>query len=414
MAEAVASDGVPPPYLTLTWSDPESTATGYLVLDRLVTGTATGGTRMRPGCTLEEVKDLAREMTLKAAAFGLPVGGGKGGIDYPADAPDADDVRLRFVQAVRPYLDRTWVTAGDLGTPQSTIDAVFERAGLGPSSLRAGIEQAPDPEVVRKRVAVASAEEADGLVMPALIGGYGVAEAALAGLENSGLAPEESRAVVQGFGAMGGSTALYLHRAGVRVVGIADMRGLLVNTERGLDVPTLLAARSGDGVVDRSALRSDDREVSGEEWLDLDTEVLVPAAMGYVITPENCASVRARLIVEAANVPTTPEAEAALAERGVVVIPDFIANTGAAAWAWWVVFGLVDGPDSSMARLSAQMRPLVGRLMRAWNESGVRPRETAREYAAQESERMTAEYGGPIAKAALFDAGATEGARVSE
>src|SRR5690606_27166416 len=109
--------------------------------------------------------------------------------------------------------------------------------------------------------------------------------------------------------------------AGVRVVGIADMRGLLVNTERGLDVPTLLAARSGDGVVDRSALRSDDREVSGEEWLDLDTEVLVPAAMGYVITPENCASVRARLIVEAANVPTTPEAEAALAERGVVVIP---------------------------------------------------------------------------------------------
>src|SRR5690606_24497957 len=159
MAEAVASDGVPPPYLTLTWSDPESTATGYLVLDRLVTGTATGGTRMRPGCTLEEVKDLAREMTLKAAAFGLPVGGGKGGIDYPADAPDADDVRLRFVQAVRPYLDRTWVTAGDLGTPQSTIDAVFERAGLGPSSLRAGIEQAPDPEVVRKRVAVASAEE---------------------------------------------------------------------------------------------------------------------------------------------------------------------------------------------------------------------------------------------------------------
>ena len=314
------------PLLRVVWTDEETEASGFLVIDQLIAGIATGGTRMRAGCTLDEVTDLAREMSLKTAIFGLPVGGAKGGIDYDPGAPDADAVRLRFVQAMRPYLEGTWVTAGDLGTSQPSLDRTFARAGIDDTTLHAALSRFEHPERVRERVTRAFSEVVDGFHMPDLIGGFGVAEAALAGLEQTGTPPGEARAVVQGFGAMGGSSARYLARAGVTVVAIVDSHGMVANTGRGLDVEALLRSRSPDGVVDRSVLRPDDRQLPGEEWLSIDAEVLVPAATSYVITADNCDDVAARLVVEAANVPLTETAEARLRNRDIPVIPAFVAK----------------------------------------------------------------------------------------
>lgn len=394
------------PYLRVIWSDPESEATGFLVVDRLVTGIGTGGLRTRTGCTLEEVEDLAREMSLKVGVYNVPVGGAKGGIDYPPDAPDVDEVRLRYVQAMRPFLDTIWTTAGDFGTPQASLDAVFARAGLGSTSLRAGVRRSPDPDATALDVERQSKDGEEGLTMPELIGGYGVAEAGLAGLEGLGLDPAECRAVVQGFGAMGGSTALYLAKAGVRVVGVCDAGGLLVNAERGLDVPALLAARQPGGLIDRAVLRPDDVELPKESWLDVDAELLVPAAVSYTITTQNCADVRTRLVVEAANVPVTTDAEHQLTERGVVVLPDFVANAGAAVWAWWVVLGLVSGPVDSRELLSRHVRPLVARLLTEWRERAAPPRETAGTIAEENVGRMVESYGGVVELTPLFEAGA--------
>src|SRR5690625_3611618 len=97
------------------WTDPVTGARGYLVVHSLVGGLATGGTRMRAGCTMTEVTDLARAMAIKTAAFGLPVGGAKGGIDFDPKDPRATDVLERFCAAMHPWLDRYWVTAEDLG-----------------------------------------------------------------------------------------------------------------------------------------------------------------------------------------------------------------------------------------------------------------------------------------------------------
>lgn len=393
------------PFLRLVWSDPDGPATGYVVVDRLVCGIATGGMRTRAGCTLAEVEDLAREMSLKAGAYGLPVGGAKGGLDHPSDAPDVDEVRGRFITAVRPLLDSIWVTAGDLGTPQSALDAVFARAGLGPSSLRAALRRSPDRDAVTERVQRMFTLVDDGLAMPDLIGGYGVAEAALAALEGLGLDPAGSRAVVQGFGAMGGSSALYLHRAGVQVVGIADARGLVHNPGRGLDVPALLARRRPGGIIDRAALRPDDGELPADAWLDVDAEVAVPAATSYSVTEADVDRLRAHLVAEAANVPLTPGAEALLVGRGVPVIPDFVANAGAVAWAWWVVFGLVADADSSRAMLSAHVRPLVARLMAEWHDNRTDLRGHARTLAAENSTALTRRFGSVTELVPLFDAG---------
>ncbi len=393
------------PFLRVTWSDPDGPATGYVVVDRLVCGIATGGLRTRAGCTLGEVEDLAREMSLKAGAYGLPVGGAKGGLDHPSDAPDVDDVRARFVAAIRPLLDSIWVTAGDLGTPQAALDAVFERVGLGPSSLRAALRRSPEPDATTARVRDGFALVDDGLAMPDLIGGYGVAEAALAGLEGLGLAPRQSRAVVQGFGAMGGSSALYLHRAGVRVVGICDVHGLVRNERRGLDVPTLLRGRRPGGLIDRTLLRDDDEQLPGAAWLDVAAEVAIPAATSYAVTEADTDRMRVRLLVEAANVPLTPGAEERLVGRGVPVLPDFVANAGAVAWAWWVIFGLVTDAGSARSMVSSHVRPLVDRLMSAWNHDRLALREHARTLAIQQGTDMDHRFGSVQERIPLFEAG---------
>ncbi|HEX2176730.1 MAG TPA: Glu/Leu/Phe/Val dehydrogenase dimerization domain-containing protein [Nocardioidaceae bacterium] len=398
------------PQLQVTWSDPETSATGFVVVDRLVCGIATGGLRTRAGCTMEEVADLASEMSLKTALYGLPVGGAKGGIDYPSDAPDVDEVRERFLLAVKPLLDSVWATAGDLGTPQARLDGVFQRAGLGSSSMRAPLQRSDDPEAEAARVGRLFADVDEGLLMSDLIGGYGVAEATLQAMVLLQLEPAATRAVVQGFGAMGGSTALYLHRAGVKVVALSDARGLIVNTARGLDVPVLLATRQPGGVIDRSRLRVDDTEAPLDAWLDIETDVLVPAAVSYTIDERNCDAVSARLVVEAANVPVTVAAEQRLVDRGVVVIPDFVANAGPAAWAWWVMFGCVQGPEDARQMLSAHIRPVVASLMMAWVNGQPSLRVAAREIAERNLAIAEAKYGGVTPAMPLFTAGAAAAA----
>lgn len=398
----------PEPFLKVVWADDRSEARGFVVIDRLLSGIATGGLRMRPGCSLAEVADLAREMTLKMALFELPVGGAKGGIDFdPADAR-ADGVRGRFLEAVRPLLESRWVTAGDLGTPQAALDRSFAELGLGPSSFRAALGRSASPELALGRVRQAFGEPVDGLTMGQLIGGFGVAQAGLAALEWLGLPPSGATAVVQGFGAMGGSTARYLSRAGVRIRGVADAGGLLVDGA-GLDVEALLAARDGRGTVDRGSLPGGHVELPVDRWVDQDVDLLVPAAASYCLTEDNCDRVRARLVVEAANVPTTAAAESRLFRHGVDVVPDFVANAGAAVGAWWVILGRVRTPQEACARLAAEMRPLVADLMRRAVEGATTLRAAAKRLAAQNGDRLAAEYGGVTPVKDLFALPAGDG-----
>ncbi|HEV7626313.1 MAG TPA: hypothetical protein VGO89_07440, partial [Streptomyces sp.] len=188
---------------------------------------------------------------------------------------------------------------------------------------------------------------------------------------------------------------------------------LILNTSRGLDVDLLLSARSASGVIDRSVLRDDDTERPGDEWLSQDVDVLVPAAVSYSITADNCDRIRGKFVVEAANVPTTPEAEQLLLDRGIMVIPDFIANTGAAAGAWWVILGEVVSPAGACSRLSAQIRPLVRDLMSRADETGMSVRAAGVRFARENSQRMIREYGGAVAFRDLFP-DTSEGAQFAD
>jgi glutamate dehydrogenase (NAD(P)+) len=370
------------PYMRLQWTDPVTGATGYLVVHTLRSGIATGGTRMRAGCTMTEVEDLARGMANKTATFDLPIGGAKGGIDFDPKDPQASEVLERFCEAMRPWIDAHWVTAEDLGVPQHLIDEVFSRLGMG-QSYHAAIRRADDPDATLERVRRGLNAEVDhGFLLGDVIGGYGVAHSCLAAAVHWGQTPAETTVAIQGIGTMGGGAAWYLHEAGMKVVAVADAAGTLYCPD-GLDVPTILDLRDGYGEVDRSRLPDSVQQLHRNAVMATEVDILVPAAISYAITPDNSFDVRARVVVEAANAATTPEAEAMLAARGVPVLPDFVANAGAAVWAWWLLLGEVDDqPDTSFDRLRTVMHAKVAQLLGRWAEEGVTPRETGQAWAA--------------------------------
>lgn len=378
------------PLIRLTWTDPVTGARGYLVVHTLISDIATGGTRMRAGATMAEVEDLARGMAAKTAVFDLPVGGAKGGVDFDPKDPRAFGVLERFCQAMRPWLDAHWVTAEDLGVPQHLIDEVFAKLGLG-QSYHAAIRRAADPEATLARVRAGLNAPASGGLLGDVIGGYGVAQACLAAAGSWGWAPTATTVAIQGIGTMGGGAAWYLHQAGMRVVAVADAAGTLYHPH-GLDVPALLDLRDAYGEVDRSRLPADVQLLPRGAVVGVAADILVPAAISYAITPDNSYDVAAKVVVEAANTATTPEAEAMLTGRGIPVVPDFVANAGAAAWAWWLLLGYVgDDPEDSFTRLRTVMRAKVALLVDRWLLDGVAPRETAWELAHSHREAMAAD-----------------------
>ncbi|WP_328402805.1 Glu/Leu/Phe/Val dehydrogenase dimerization domain-containing protein [Nocardia sp. NBC_00403] len=376
---ATATDS---PFLEVTWHDTESSATGYLVIDRLVRGLCSGGLRMRAGCSASEVRGLARGMTLKEAihfepgAHYVPLGGAKGGIDFDPYDPAAGGVLERYLAAMAPLIEQRWTMGEDFGVRQDAVDRAIERIGLT-SSVQAAHRAVPDMAAADARMAKAFSTDVDGISLDELVGGFGVAEAALAALRHRGMNPAESTAFIQGFGSMGGAAARYLARAGVRVVGIADVHGVVSN-EGGLDVERLLLTRDRSGAIDRTQLRDADRIEPGDRWLQISADLLVPAATSYCIHAGNHAEVQATVIAEAANMPITPEAEQALDLRQVTVSPDFVANSATNAWWWWVLFGDIDGSaEQSFEKISTRIGALSDEMFARATEDRTSTRTAA-------------------------------------
>ncbi|MBO3748037.1 hypothetical protein J5X84_18340 [Streptosporangiaceae bacterium NEAU-GS5] len=365
-------------FLQVVWTDEVTGRPGYLVIDRLGRGVSSGGLRMRAGVTLDEVADLARGMSRKEALAyepGLnyqPLGGAKGGIDCDPTSPDATGMLERYVAAMKPLLRDYWATGEDLGLRQEAIEAACRKAGMR-TTIDAVLPLLDDPDAALARLDEAFAVRVGDISLGDLAGGCGVAEAALTAL------PDGRTAVIQGFGSMGGSTARFLADAGVRIVGISDAHGLIANPT-GLDVEELLRSRDPYGRIDRARLRPEDMTLPGDAWLDLDCDILIPAAVSYSVGVAEAARVRARVVVEAANVPVTPQAEDLLRARGVVVVPDVVANSATNSWWWWTLFGDIPAEaDAAFAKIRSWMRRVVGEILAGADATGRSPRAVAYE-----------------------------------
>ncbi len=383
--------------LEVTWTDPVTGCKGFLVIDRLVRGVCSGGLRMRKGCTLEEVRGLAQGMTLKESlhyrpnSHYVPLGGAKGGIDCDPHDPNKRAVLKRYLQAVSSLVKAHWTMGEDLGLQQKLIDEVLAEIGVE-SSVQAVYPLLEDRAAAIARLGRAFAIDVGGIGLDELVGGLGVAESVLTALDQLGRPRVGSRVVVQGFGSMGGATARYLAQAGLLVVGIADANGVIVNP-KGLDVEAMLKNRNAFGEIDRLALQPDDAELPREQWLSVETDVLVPAAVSYCITAGNQHEVAASLIVEAANMPVLKEAEELLTARGIQVVPDFVSNSGTNAWWWWMLFGDIDADaEQSERKIRSEMRRIVTDMFDRSAAEGMTLRQAALAFTDDQLKAIDAAY----------------------
>lgn len=315
-----------PPYLVSEWRDQATSARGWFVIDRLVGDMCSGGIRMRPGVSIDEVTDLARTMSHKMAVLDIPYGGAKSGIDYDPAAPDAPAVLRGFIEAIRPFIAERYATGADLGTREDDIIAACQLVGLT-HPLQAGFKS--DGSAGLSRIKQGLALSSEGTPITELIAGYGVAECTMEAADVIGLPLGGATLALQGFGNVGGAAARYLDRVGVRLVAVADIEGAIVD-EAGLDVQQLMAIRDRFGRIDRKRLPAGARVAAEPAWLEQAVDIVIPAAIGNAIRADNQAGIECRLLVEAANNPITDVAEAELERRAITIVPDFVANAAAA------------------------------------------------------------------------------------
>lgn len=363
------------PYLVLEWNDTETEATGWVVVHNFVRGYASGGTRMHPTVTRQEVERLARVMAYKySASECVTTGGCKAGIAYDYKATDARDVLRRFMTAMAPYLNAGVALGGDLGVAFEDVLDTMEELGIDLVTP----EMKRDPHVMEGLQAYRRLlkEQVDGFPLNDAVTGYGTAYCADEAWRFKGGGPG-ARVVVQGFGCVGASCAYLLHRMGYRVIGIADANGMAVHPE-GLDVPALVAGRRRHGEVALESLRPEDGWRPNTEWLDVDCDILVPAALDDTIHKGNAHKVKARLIVEGANIPVSPEGDAILRRRGIDVVNDYVANLGAIRFYDAVIFGHVrSGAREVLADIEQLCRRNTHRLFTEARRLGMYQRDAA-------------------------------------
>jgi glutamate dehydrogenase (NAD(P)+) len=282
---------------------PKLNLRGLLVVDNVAGGPAVGGCRMAPDVTFAECFRLARAMTLKNAAAGLPHGGGKSVIvGDPKMPPDRKETIVRaFAQALSAIHD--YIMGPDMGTDERAMAWVHDETGraVGLPRVMGGI---PLDEIGAT--------------------GFGIAIAAEAAQEFGAIKLAGARVAVQGFGAVGKFAARFLVDRGAILVAASDSSGTIANP-RGLDVKALIALKDRGAAVTSFA---GGEKLGRDAIVSVACDVWIPAARPDVITMANVDSLRTKLILQGANIPATAEAEQRLHNRGILCLPDFIVNAG--------------------------------------------------------------------------------------
>lgn len=321
-----------------------------VVVDNVACGPAIGGARMALDVSLRECARLARAMTLKNAMAGLPHGGGKSVIFADPRMPSVEKERLvrAFARAIRDVRD--YIAGPDMGTDETCMAWVHDEIGR----------------------AVGLPREVGGIPLDEIgATGFGVAACADVAREFCDLDLRGARVAVQGFGAVGRHAARFLGERGAILVAASDSKATVIDPS-GIDIAALSALKvEGRSVLDYP--RGQQADV--DAIIDVDCDVWIPAARPDVVRADNVDRLRARLVIEGANIPLSAEAEAALHRRGVLVVPDFIANAGGVICASVEYHGGTE--REALERIDERIRTNTRAVLVAAQRDGVMPRAAA-------------------------------------
>ncbi len=336
--------------------EPSAGLKGILVVDNVAKGPSIGGLRIAPDVSLTECFRLARAMTLKNAAAGLPHGGGKSVIYGDPKMPLPDKARLIrcFASALRDARD--YIFGPDMGTDEACMAWVRDEIGrsVGLPRVLGGI---PLDEIGAT--------------------GWGMYHATETALGYARLKLPDARVVIQGFGAVGKHTARFLCEAGAVLVGAADSRGTVYDP-RGLDVSALIGLKQqGLSVCDYAGGEKLDRDAV----VDLECDIWVPAARPDVIHEDNCSRLKTKLVMEGANIPVSHAAERYLHDKGILCVPDFIANAGGVICAAMEYQGACQ--SAALQVIRDKIRENTDQVLHAAEVEGLLPRQAALRLAEQ-------------------------------
>jgi glutamate dehydrogenase (NAD(P)+) len=289
--------------------------TGYRVQHSIARGPAKCGIRFAPDVSLDEIRALAAWMTWKCAVVNIPFGGGKGGVICEPELlseGELERITRRYTAEIGEFIGpERDVPAPDVNTNEQTMAWIMDTYSM------------------HKRHTVTAVVTGKPLELGGSLGrpeatGRGCMIVTTQALKHFGLSPENTRVVIQGFGNVGGMAARLMSRAGFKIVAIAEYDGAVYN-KHGLDIAKLAAHRRETGSI-RGFAEAED--IDKNEVLLTDCDVLIPAAHENVITSSNAGKIKARILCEGANGPTTFQADSILAEKNIFVIPDILANAG--------------------------------------------------------------------------------------
>ena len=289
---------------------------GYRVQHSTLRGPAKGGIRFHQDVNIDEVRSLSAWMTFKCAIADIPYGGGKGGIAVdPSKLSDTELEKLtrtytkRIARFIGPRID---IPAPDVGTNPKVMSWIVDTYSTSAGEYSPAV-------VTGKPVSLG------GSLGRVEATGRGVMFACQEILKRLGKTLNGQKIVVQGFGNVGGIAAELIAKEGAIIIAVSDVSGAIYN-ESGLDIPAISAHAKSGKLLD--SYQGDFKRISNAELLELKADILIPAALENQITEANAENIKASIIVEAANGPTTPEADAILYKKGTVIVPDVLANCG--------------------------------------------------------------------------------------
>jgi len=344
---------------------------GILVVDNVAAGPSIGGVRMAPDVSLSECARLARAMTLKNAMAGLAHGGGKSVIFADPKMPESEKEELIRAFATAIGSESQYIVGPDMGTNEQCMAWVHDEIGRS----------------------VGLPRELGGIPLDQLgATGWGLAHAVKAALPFCDLDLKGARVAVQGFGSVGYHAARFLAAEGAVIVAASDSRGTIYRPE-GLDLEGLSQLKA-EG---KSVRESRDGEAGGpDEIIDIECDIWIPAARPDVVTEQNADRLRARLIAEGANIPLTSGAEDRLHQRGILVLPDFVANAGGVICAAMEYHGATQ--TAAFDAIAEKLSHNTLQVLKAATEEQILPRTAAVRIANERVRRAmaTRRWGGMV------------------
>lgn len=325
---------------------PKLNLRAIVVVDSTALGPSIGGVRVSPEVTREEVMRLARTMTLKNSISGLPYGGGKAGIIADPRSSQIEEYFRAFARAIR-KLDE-YIPGPDMGSNEESMAWIYDETGR----------------------AVGLPEDIGGLPLDRLgATGFGLSIAGEVASFYAGINLEGSRIVIQGFGSVGRAAARFFSDRGAKIVAVADSKGTIYAPD-GLDIERLLKVKDESGSVINYP---EGERLPSQGIFSLECDILIPAATPDVINENNADSIKAKIVLEGANIPVSEKAEEILYKRGILVVPDFIANAGG------VIMAAMEyarrTADEAFRAIEHKLRRNVDMILKRSRDEGISPRK---------------------------------------